>query len=502
MPGLIDPRRAARLSPSAFARYATKGAFELPPHLRLLERVLVEVAAGRKKRVAVSVPPRHGKSWFCSRFFPAWFLGNFPNKRIILASYEADFAASWGRTVRDLLTEHGPSVFGVTIRQDSHAANRWDIVGREGGMQTAGVGGPVLGKGADLFLIDDAHKNWAEVFSVTIREKIWEWYQSTARSRLEPGAAMVVLQQRWHEEDLMGRLLGLDAQGLERWERIDFPALAESNDILGRRPGDALWPSRFTREDLEAHRRTIHSKFWEAQYQQHPTPLEGGLFLRQHIKRYRIEGDELVFEDYTTARFEDFYRFLTVDTATSTKTSADQTAVASWGVDPRGRLVLLDLDMRRIDGLQVKNAIIAMASRWRSVPWIEDNSTSKHLLSWLEAENVAFRTVEPGSQDKWTRAALHAAAMWERGYVVLPESTHDRTVFPRDFLAAFERQVLTFSPESTEDDGVDCLAYACKIAADHNNPGSGLIAVPSIGGAAKAISGLIQGYGTRRPPGM
>lgn len=491
----LDPVRAARLSPSAFARYVTKGRFDLPPHLALLERKLVEVAAGRIKRLGVSVPPRHGKSWMSSRFFPAWFLGTFPDKRVILASYESDFAAQWGRSVRDILTEHGPTVFGISVRQDSSAANRWDVEGRLGGMQTAGAGGPLMGKGADLLLIDDPHKNWDEVFLPTIREKIWEWYQSTASSRLEPGAGVVILQQRWHEDDLLGHVLNLDAQQLERWDRVDFPALAESNDVLGRKPGEALWPARFSAEALNAHRVTIHPKFWEAQYQQHPTPLGGSLFRRERAKFYRIEGSEYVFRDdgsYTTAEIMD--RFVTVDTATSSKTSADFTAIACWGYDALGRLLLLDLDMRRIEGPEIMRSIIALCQKWRTIAWVEENSTSKHLLSFMESQGVPFRTLHPGAQNKFTRA-LPASAMWEQGRVFLPESA--------DWLAGFEQQLYRFTGTGEgNDDAVDCFAYACRVVLEELSSGAGLQPISSIGGRGRGAGPMPSGFSVPRPAGF
>lgn len=495
----MDPLRAARVCPSAFARYATNGRYKLPPHVRLLERKSLELTARRINRLAVSVPPRHGKSEFCSRFFPAWYLGNFPDHRIILASYESDFAAQWGRKVRDLLTEHGPAVFGVSVRHGSHAANRWDLFGREGGMQTVGAGGALMGKGANLLIIDDPHKNWQEVFSETIREDVWEWYQSTASSRLEPGAVIMVLQQRWHEHDLLGHLLDLDARGLERWSRIDFPALAEQNDILGRRPGEALWPERYNEEKLLAHKRIVHSKFWEAQYQQHPTPLAGGLFKKAHARRYRMleaqgrDGGTYLFHDGTAALLDEMQRFITVDTATSTKTSADQTSIAVWGLTVHGRLVLLDLYLERVEGPTIMREIREMARRWVAQVWIEENSTAKHLLSFMEEAGIQFDVLKPGTTDKWTRA-WPAAGKWERGEVSIPEDT---TGWDRDFLAAFERQLFRFAPDSGDDDAVDCFAYAARIVLEELTPGSALESA-----ATKAKIYLPPGIASAAPPGF
>jgi len=504
---MLDPIRAARLSPSAFARYATGGWYQVPRHLAKLERLLVEVAAGRKKRVLISIPPRHGKSELCSKFFVAWFLGLFPDKRVILVSYESDFAAQWGRAVRDLLTEHG-WIFGVKVRQDSHAANRWDIVGRRGGMQTSGADGAVMGKGADLLIYDDPHKQWKEVLSDVTREGVYENFQSSARTRLEPGGAIVVLQQRWHERDLMGQLLDLFAKGLESWEHFNFPALAERNDILGRRPGEALWPERYSADALNAHRVTVLEKFWAAQFQQHPSPLEGGLFRRGDEARYELlvepgqdplDGTYEIDDGSEIVRLGDMMRFLTVDTATSKKTSADHTAVAAWGVTPRGKLVLLDLDMRRIEGVEVLEAIRRACDYWRCCAYVEDNATSKHLISFLESEGVNFTTVNPGAQDKWTRASLHAAVMWERSNIAIPRRT-DGHEFRHDFLAAFERQVFRFSIDSDDDDdSVDCLSYAARIVVEELTAGEGLPLMPSLGARSSVTP---AGFGLNRPKGF
>jgi len=231
----------------------------------------------------VFMPPRHGKSTLASHYFPAWFLGKHPDRRVILASYEAGFAAGWGRRVRDAIRDaHELGVFpDIVLRDDSTAANRWEIANYGGGMITAGVGGAISGRGADLLIIDDPIKNAEEANSPTIREKIWEWYASTAYTRLEPGGAVLLIQTRWHIDDLAGRLL---QQSAEEWEIICLPALAEEGDPLGRKPGEALWPQRFPKRVLEEKRRQIGEYYWAALYQQRPIPRGGGLFKTDWIE--------------------------------------------------------------------------------------------------------------------------------------------------------------------------------------------------------------------------
>lgn len=248
-------------------------AWKNPAHIALIDDLLLDLSAGLNRRLLLFAPPRHGKSVLTSHYFPAWFLLTHPDKRVILTSYEADFAAQWGRKVRDTVTRWG-TAFGVAVRVDSKAADRWELRGHGGGMQTAGAGGAILGKGADLFVVDDPVKNAEEALSPVYRQKVWDWYTSTAESRFEPGCRVVVTQQRWHTQDLGGRL---KAEQPGDWHTVSLPALAEPGDVLGRPAGTPLWPERYDRAELERKRRLAPTWF-AAQYQQRPIDLEGGFF--------------------------------------------------------------------------------------------------------------------------------------------------------------------------------------------------------------------------------
>ena len=241
-------------------------------HLAVLNRHLMAVATGSISRLLITMPPRHGKSVLTSQYFPAWYLGINPDHRVILSSYEADFASSWGRKCRDVLEQHGDR-FGVSVRSDSSAADRWDIAGHPGGMNTAGAGGAITGRGANLFVIDDPVKNAEEAASPTYRAKTWEWYTSTAYTRLEPDASIVLIQTRWHMDDLAGRILEQAKQGGEKWTVLNMPALDAE--------GNALWPERFNAERLAQIRRTIGERWFAALYQQNPIPMEGNMFKRE-----------------------------------------------------------------------------------------------------------------------------------------------------------------------------------------------------------------------------
>jgi len=263
-------------------------------HVDFLDQKLVELSAGALARdgyigLIVEEPPRHGKSELCSHYFPAWYLGARPDHRVILASYEADFAMSWGRKTRNTLAEYG-KYFGVELDPASSSASRWDLKGHKGGMITAGVRGAITGRGGNLLIIDDPVKNSEEANSEVYREKAWEWYTSTFRTRLEPNGMILVIGTRWHEDDLIGRIVAHqeDADIGGRFLRVRLPAIAEEpdedfpdEDPLGRAPGEALFPERITLKHLEMTQEDVGPYVWGSLYQQRPAPKEGALFSKE-----------------------------------------------------------------------------------------------------------------------------------------------------------------------------------------------------------------------------
>lgn len=260
-------------------------------HVDYLDKLLVELVAGVLREqgyigLIVEEPPRHGKSELCSHYFPAWTLGARPDWRVILASYEADFAASWGRKVRNTISEYG-KYFGISLDPSSTSASRWDLKGKKGGMITAGVRGAITGRGGNLLIIDDPVKNSEEAQSEVYREKSWEWYKGTFRTRLEPNGVILVIGTRWHEDDLIGRILAhqADSEIGGKFLRVRLPALTEEpdeefpeQDPLGREEGEALFPERYSRDDLLLIQDDVGPYVWAALYQQRPAPKEGALF--------------------------------------------------------------------------------------------------------------------------------------------------------------------------------------------------------------------------------
>jgi predicted phage terminase large subunit-like protein len=433
-------------TPALFAMSASRDTWRLAPHLSLIDELLIDAARGGE-RICLSMPPRHGKSELVDRWFPAWLLGTFPERRVMLASYEADFAATWGAKARDALEQHG-ALFGVRVRDDSSARHRWDIAGHAGGMVTAGVGGPLTGRGADVLIIDDPVKNAEEANSDTYRERAWDWFRSVAMTRLEPDASVIIVATRWHQDDLIGRLTREEP---DRWRVVNLPAIAEDADELGRAPGDALWPDRFPLQALEATRASIGSYWWNAMYQGRPTPLSGDVFKRDWFRTfdlfetaYRVDG-ELIPVDRCR-------RFSTVDLAVSTKTSADWTVIAAWALTPDRDLLLLDLERRRLEGPDIVPALQATHSRWRpNFMGVERVAFQAVIVQAAQRAGLPIRELR-ADKDKITRA-LPAAARMEGGGVYWRSGAQ--------WIGELEAELVAF-PHGRHDDQVDALAYAVE----------------------------------------
>lgn len=251
-------------------------------HHELIADRLMAIERGEISRLVITMPPRFGKSELASVNFPAWYLGRNPDKRVIACSNTARLANRFSRLARNKVSHYQWAFPRVRLADDQANIESWDLQGYRGGYIAAGVGGQVTGFGADLIIVDDAVKSAAQALSETYRESTWEWYTETLRTRLEPNGAIVVIGTRWHEDDLIGRLL-LDAE--EGWEVINLPALLET--------GESLWPNRWPVAALDRIRRAVGSYAWNAQYQGAPQPSEGGLFKRHWWRFWQPSGAEL-----------------------------------------------------------------------------------------------------------------------------------------------------------------------------------------------------------------
>lgn len=248
--------------------------YQSPKHLRLLSRFIRNIVMTGGRGI-ITMPPRHGKSWMTSKWTPLWFLANWPHETVINCGYGSNFAKDWGRIVRDLAKQHAQSL-PFRLQADSTAAEVWHTQ-YGGGMKTAGIGSGITGKGCELLIIDDPIKDWEEASSFTYREKVWSWYTSTARTRLHPGGAILVILTRWNEDDLAGRLL---KQGAEDWQLLNLPAIYDEYaagvgpDPLGRKIGEPLWPERYGLQELSVFQRQ-DAVVWNSLFQQRPGTVAG-----------------------------------------------------------------------------------------------------------------------------------------------------------------------------------------------------------------------------------
>lgn len=294
----------AMTSPAGYATYVSEGLWKRAKHLDLLNRHIVEVAFGRLGILVVCMPPRHGKSELISAHTPPWFLTVFPSKRVILTSYEADFAGEFGHRGRLLYDQYSPGLIGHKLDPDSSAKHRWDIMDTAGkltggGMRAVGSLGAITGKGADLFIVDDPIKNSEEADSPGHRDKMWDWFQSTVLSRFEPGAGLILVQTRWHQDDLAGRLiqkLQRNQFGKVTHKILTLPALAEHGQVdpLGRKPGEALWPWRYSKADMEQKKASVSPYWWSCMYQGKPRSRSGRTFDRKWFRIIQAKPKNII----------------------------------------------------------------------------------------------------------------------------------------------------------------------------------------------------------------
>lgn len=264
-----------QLIPKGFTRFlkAAKPAYDWnPEHLAECRRWLDKVTTGQCKRLMLFLPPRHGKSEQATVHYTGYRLLLDPSLRVIVGAYNHSLACSFSRQTRRLVSE-----FGFEFADDANKQNQWSSVSG-GGLYGVGVGSGVTGFGADLAIIDDPVKSRLEAESPTYRSRVLDWYQNDLYTRLHPGAPVILIMTRWHSLDLAGQLLEQARDGGEHWDVVSLPALAEENDLIGRQPGQALWPERYNEEDFARIKKTIGSYAFSALYQQRPSPREGGMF--------------------------------------------------------------------------------------------------------------------------------------------------------------------------------------------------------------------------------
>ena len=341
---ILLARRKARKSFTEYCRYIAP--LEPPAqHHRLLCDRLQDIVDGKITNLMVSMPPGSAKSTYCSVRFPTYFLGRFPKRDLIQASNTSELASRFGRKARNLIdTRRYSTLFDITLAKDSQAKNQWEVIpaGDDVGGEyyAIGVEGAVTGRRADGGIIDDPVKGREDADSQRMSDKVWDWYLTDFTTRIKPGGFKIIIQTRWSENDLSGRILPEEWKGEsgpivardgEEWFVLSLPAQAIENDPLGRKPGEWLWLDWFTPEFWEQTKKRMPPRDWSALYQQTPTPEEGTYFKRDTFQRFRLgeEPDRL-------------NRYLTSDFAVTDKQEADYTVFGDWGLDSDGHWWLLD----------------------------------------------------------------------------------------------------------------------------------------------------------------
>jgi len=366
-------------------------------HHKIMAKAFERVANGECKRLIINMPPRHTKSEFASYLLPAWFLGKYPNKKVIQSSNTGELAVGFGRKVRNLVdSETYKTIFpNLELQQDSKAAGRWNT-SKGGDYFAIGVGGTVTGKGANLLIIDDPHSEQEAALAATnpdVFDKVTEWYTSGPRQRLQPGGAIVIVMTRWAQRDLTGQVLkAAAARGGEQWEVIEFPAIMPS--------GKPLWPEFWSLHELEALRQELPNAKWQAQYQQNPVGNESAIVKRDWWKWW--ETDTPPQCDYILQAW---------DTAFEKSQRADYSAGTTWGVfindedNSTPNIILLNTYKKRVEWVELKKDVFKEYEEWEpDSVLIEKKATGAPLIYELRAMGIPVQEYTPSrGQDKIAR---------------------------------------------------------------------------------------------------
>lgn len=449
-------RERALRSPADFALYHSHGLWTDYEHLRYTSDGIVDMLDNDTcDLLLVDQPVRHGKSELCSKWTPSWFIARSAGKqRVLLASYEADFARGWGRKVRDIVKELSAE-YGMSPKKDVWAQDAWELE-QGGGMGTAGANGPITGKGGHLLICDDPVKSKKEADSPTFRKDAWEWWDSTwTTRRMGTGTKYLLIMSRWHIDDLMGRLIDTEDYGM-RIKRMHLPAIAEDDDELGRRPGDALCPELYDEKALSDIRKTSPLA-WPALYQQRPIAIGGGLFKRDNFKTYKtqhIGSDKAYLLNNRLIDASECTVFSTMDTAYTTTKRSDYTAIGTWAVTPPlegvSDLILLDMQRVRVQGA-AHSPLIQKVWREQEPRWVglEKIMATHALFAEAQKAGVVMRWLD-AKGSKVARAET-AMAITEDHRLWVPENAE----WLPDYL-----DEMTMFPSGAHDDMVDVTSYA------------------------------------------
>ncbi len=453
-----------------------------PPHLRYFaDRIQAAIMTENKdpdkyKLLLVSMPPRHGKTMLASKHLPPWFLGKFPKKRVILASYSSDLSNSNSDVAKNNFERWSRILFGVNPSKTMFKKTEWETE-FGGGTLSTGVGGGATGFGADLLVIDDYLKDYEEAESQRIRDKIWDWWTSVALTRLHPGAVIVIIATRWNEDDLIGRLRRQMKEEPEEFpfecEEINFPAIADKDnpdDILGRKEGEALWASRYSPKRLKNVRKAVGDYIWNALFQGNPTPRSGSLFKRENFRYCEQDsrtGNYLCWrkgiKEPLVVNKKNLVKHTFLDPAIELKKINDPTGMGAWAYDRENRVwILLDVLSERIEFTKVDEVLYNFA--WKNdctLIGVENEKLGKVIVKQsagrdsYNGKKFPMKEIPTKGLEKYVRAVPMATYIEnERVFFLKGRSWND----------AYEAQLVGF-PNADHDEFVDVTSMASEMEA-------------------------------------
>lgn len=447
LPTLNEIRKElARKDYQEYVVYTHEGRYKKAPHTEFIGNV-IQSAIDKKKRmrlgeiptsnqyIAINMPPRHSKSMTITESLPSYYLGHFTEDRIIEISYNDTFARKFGKKNKEKVRQYGKELFGVEIAKDSSAHDEWTLDNNVGGMISRGVLAGITGQGADLMIIDDPIKNREEADSQNHREKIWDEWIDSFSSRLHPGAIVILILTRWHEDDLQGRLLNPEYGKPLDWQVYNFPLEAEEDDVLGREPGEPLWAERYGHTFIEERKRYPSS--FNSLYQGRPTSQEGNIIKRGWWQYYDNLPQMAI-------------KIMSVDATFKDKEDNDFVAIQVWG-KVGANMYLIDRVKARMNFPTTLQAIRNMKKKHPDISslLVEDKANGPAIIAMLRNEIGGIIAVNPqgGKVARVNAVSPHI----ESGNTYLPRNAE----FTHDFVeecAAF--------PNGKNDDDVDAMSQA------------------------------------------
>jgi predicted phage terminase large subunit-like protein len=434
-------------------------------HHELIAEKLERVAANQCNRLMIFMPPRHGKSELASIKFPAWYLGRHPEKRIMACSYSAELAEEFGRNTRATVeNELHTSMFSDSVLQvGSKSACNWKVSQR-GGYVGTGVGGSIGGKGADVLIIDDPIKNREEAESETVRRKVYDWYTSTAYTRLEKRGAVIVILTRWHDDDLAGRILEREGEKgyhwdkksaswkknalgnsheskYGKWEVVRFPAIATEDEDY-RFKGEALWEQKYNLDALEEIKDTVGVRDWGSLYQQDPVTEEGAEFKEEWFK-------------YWTKLPKNLKYVTTVDLAISQKRTADDSVVMTTAIDSSDNIYVVEYKNWKATPSEVIQEIYRQNEEYDSSVAVESVGYQKALFHYIQLEGRKrgkYLHIEP----------INTQTKKEEKIRALQPYYSNGLLYHANGMQELEDQLKRF-PSGRHDDIIDALAMSLDL---------------------------------------